>query len=53
MENYHEEGLVFLTDLTNFGRETKNMNLDQIADLLTTFAEITHRTVTSCGGTRN
>jgi len=50
MENHHEEGLVFLTDLTNFDRGTKNINLDQIADLLTTFGEITHKTVTSAGG---
>ena len=50
MENYHEEGLVFFTDLTNFGRVTKNMELEQVAKLLTTFAEITHRTVTSGEG---
>ncbi len=50
MENYHEDGLVFLTDLTNFGRETKNMNLDQIAELLTHFAGITHQIVTTGGG---
>ena len=50
MKNHQKEGLVFLTDLTNFGRGTKNMELEQIAKLLTTFAEITHRTVTSGGG---
>ncbi|MFQ6678078.1 MAG: hypothetical protein ACE5D0_07115 [Fidelibacterota bacterium] len=50
MENYHEKGLVFLTDLTNFGRETKNMNLDQIAELLAHFAETTHKIVKSGGG---
>jgi class 3 adenylate cyclase len=50
MENYHEEGLVFFTDLTNFGRVTKGMELEEVANLLTTFAEMTHRTVTSGGG---
>lgn len=50
MENYHEEGLVFFTDLTNFYRTTKHMEIEQVADLLTTFAEITNRTVTSGEG---
>lgn len=50
MENYNEEGLVFFTDLTNFGRVTKGMEMEQVAKLLTTFAEITHRTVTSGRG---
>ncbi len=50
MKNHHEEGLVFFTDLTNFYRTTKGMEIEQVADLLTTFAEFTHRTVTSGGG---
>lgn len=50
MENYHEEGLVFLTDITNFNHTTKNMNSEQIAKILISFAEITHRIVKSGGG---
>jgi len=50
MENYHEEGLVFFSDITNFRKTTKNMELDQATNLLTSFAEITNRTVTLGGG---
>ena len=50
MQNHLQEGLVFFTDLTNFGRVTKQMELSQVADLLTTFAEITNRTITKGDG---
>ncbi|MFQ6608409.1 MAG: adenylate/guanylate cyclase domain-containing protein [Fidelibacterota bacterium] len=50
MENYHEEGLVFFTDLTNFFHSTKGIKTEQVADLLTTFAEITNSTVNSGSG---
>ncbi len=44
------EGLVFLTDLSSFGRLTRGMALEELADLMERFGEITYRHVSEGGG---
>lgn len=51
MENHHMEGLVFFSDLSRFGRLTKDASEEYQAELLTKFAEITLETVSAGGGT--
>lgn len=51
MNNHHEEGLVFFTDLTRFHRLVKDSSFEDQAEALTRFAEITHSVVTAAGGT--
>ena len=51
MQNQHAEGLVFFTDLSGFGRTTKGMEVEQVAELLRSFAEVTNKVVSEAGGT--
>lgn len=53
MKNQRVHGLVFFTDLTNFNRTTKSMELEQVAGILTTYTEIVHHAVTDGGGQVN
>lgn len=51
MKNHHMEGLVFFSDLSRFGRLTKDASEEHQGELLTQFARITLETVTAGGGT--
>lgn len=51
METQQTEGLVYFTDLSGFGRLTRNMDLNQLADLLGDFAAITWRHIAAGHGT--
>jgi class 3 adenylate cyclase len=50
MNDHHQKGLVFFTDLTRFHRLVKNASFEEEAAILTRFAEITCDTVTPRGG---
>ena len=51
MSYQRQEGLVFFTDLSGFGRLTKGMEMEETAELLTGFARIVARIVPDAGGT--
>ena len=51
MDTHITKGLVFLTDLTGFGRLIKGMDLARLVDTLGRFAVLTQRHVEGAGGT--